>query len=122
MFNFIPTDPEQFIAIAKNMFTPLPAPGVDMKDFLERLRAVFNSDAKESKEMWETFQKASNGDASVNEIATANSQLDELLKSVRFGVFLALPGTVFILPLLLALAREYGIDLVPASVTKQFGV
>lgn len=92
----------------------------DAKEAFEKIQAVFRIEFEKTQEMWKTYGKAMTGDATANEIARANAQAADLLKSTAFGTMLAIPGTIFILPLIVDKAKEYNVDIVPASVATQF--
>lgn len=94
----------------------------DAKEAFEKVQAVFRIEFEKSQEMWKTYSKAMTGDATANEIAKANAKATDLLKSTAFGTMLAIPGTIFILPLIVEKAKEYNVDIVPASVSTQFKI
>lgn len=122
MFTTLPKNPAEFFKATSDYFTAFPKNETDVKALLEKVKAVFEAETKNSKEMWEIYQKAATGDASVNEISRANKMAKELMTSTRFAFLMALPGTVFMLPALIKFAEEYDIDLVPASVAKEFDI
>lgn len=106
----------------KAYFAAIPKNEKEIKDALQKVKAVLDEETKNSKEMWATYSKAAKGDATANEIAVANKIAGQLLVSTRFATLLAVPGAVFVLPALVKFAKEYGINLVPESVAKQFAI
>jgi hypothetical protein len=117
MFN-----PVEFYKNFSDSFTKFPKSETEMKEFLNKLKNVFETEYKNSKVMWETYQKAMTGDATVNEIALANKKLKAALTTARLGFILALPGAIFILPAIVKIAKEYDIDIIPQSVYKEFNL
>ena len=72
--------------------------------------------------MWEIYQRSVIGKASINEIFIANKIAIELLKGTIFTSLAIFPGTVFILPIPVLMARDAGIDIVPTTISKQFSI
>lgn len=103
-------------------FKAFPKNPVDAKEAFEKVQAVFRIEFEKTQEMWKTYGKAMTGDATANEIAKANAKAADLLKATAFGSMLAIPGTIFILPLIVEKAKEYNVDIVPASVATQFKI
>lgn len=122
MFSKLPKTAQEFTTLATNYFSQFPKNEKEIKVFGEKLQSVFQSEVKSTQEMWKTYQKATTGDASANEIAKANKTAQELLKVVGFASLIAMPGTIFVLPVLVKMAAEYDIDLVPKSVSKEFSI
>lgn len=113
---------EDFFKNTNEYFSNLPKTPDEAKSVFEKVQKIFKTEYENSQTMWKTYQKASTGDATINEIASANKHATELLKNTAFMSLLAVPGTVFILPLLIAKAKEYNIDLVPKSVSAEFDI
>lgn len=103
-------------------FKALPKNPDEAKALFEKVQAVFKAECENTQDMWKIYQKAATGDATVNEITTANRNATELLKSTAFASIIAIPGSVFVLPMLIAKAKEYNVDLVPKSVSEHFGI
>jgi len=122
MFRPIPKTPQEFFKVTSSYLTQFPKNETDVKALLEKVKAVFQAESKNSKEMWQIYQKATTGDASVNEIAKANKIAHELMVSTRFAFLLAIPGTVFVLPMLVEFAKEFDVDLIPTSVAEEFAI
>ncbi len=121
MFTPLKTPQDAFNAF-NSYFSAFPKNETEIKETLEKVKKVFQSELKNSKEMWSTYQKAATGDASINEITAANKKAQELLVSTRFLALLALPGAVFMLPALVKIAKEYGVDIIPDSVQAEFKI
>lgn len=121
-FTTFPKNPTEFFKVTSDYFSAFPKNEADVKEFLTKVKAVFEAEAANNKEMWEILQKSATGDASFNEIAKANKLAQDLLASTRFAFMLAIPGTIFFLPLLVQFAKDNGFDIVPASVAKEFDI
>jgi hypothetical protein len=121
MFN-TQTTPQEFFDSVNSYFSAFPKNEKQTKEALEKVKNVFQKEAKNSASLWNTYQKASSGDASMNEIIAANKKAQELLVSTRFALFLAIPGSIFLLPALVKFANEYGVDIIPSSVKEEFNV
>jgi hypothetical protein len=121
MFTF-PKTPYDAWQLTSDYFKVFPQNEAQLKEVLEKVKTVFWTETKNSKEMWDIYKKASLGNASVNELAKANKIAQELMTTTRFAFLVALPGTVFFLPLMIKFAKEHGVDLVPASVAKEFEI
>lgn len=115
-------NPTDIFKITSDFVQSLPKTPEDLKTTFEKIQAIFETEAKNTQEMWKIYNKASQGEASLNEIYKANKMAQELLKSTRFAMLMAIPGSVFLLPIIVEMAKEYDVDLVPASVTEQFEI
>ena len=109
-------------ATTLDMFNALPKTPAESKAVFEKVQAVFKAEGDNAQGMWATYFKAAKGDATPNEIASANAKATELLKTTVFAGMVAMPGTIFILPALIAKAKEHNIDLVPKSVSAHFNI
>jgi len=121
MFSTFKT-PQDFFKLTTDFYDSIPTTPEDTKVVLEKVQTVFKDEYQNSMDMWKVYQKAAAGDATANEIASANKKATELLKSTTFASLVMVPGAIFILPLLIDKAKEFNIDLVPESVSKQFGI
>jgi len=109
-------------ASTMDVFKAIPKTQDEAKAMFEKVQAVFKAEGENAHDMWTTYFKAAKGDATPNEIASANSKAVEMLKTTAFAGMLAVPGTIFVLPMLVTKAKEYNVDLVPKSVSKQFSI
>ncbi len=100
----------------------MPKTQEEAKVAFEKVQAVFTAESENAQDMWKTYFKAAKGDATPNELISANAKATELLKTTAFASMLVIPGTIFVLPLIVAKAKEYNIDLVPKSVAAQFKI
>lgn len=107
---------------ATTFFKAVPKTPAEMKDTFEKVQAVFRIEYENSQEMWKIYSKAATGDATANEITKANKKAAELLKSTAFAGLVSMPGAIFVLPTIVEKAKEYNVDLVPASVATQFKI
>ena len=116
------TNPAEFMKATTEYFSTFPKNETELKAVLEKVKAVFHEEAKNSQDMWKTYQKAITGDATANELSLANKKAQDLLISTRFAFMLALPGVIFMLPALVEMAKKHNVDLVPQSVKKEFNL
>jgi hypothetical protein len=116
------TTPQDYFKAVQDTFAAFPKTPEDVSAVLEKTRNVVTIEAENAKSVIATYNKAASGDASMNEITEANKKAKELLVAARFATVMALPGAVFVLPILTKMADEYNVDFVPASVKKEFGI
>lgn len=113
---------QDFFKPATDMFASMPKTHADVKAAFDKIQQVFTTELTNSQTMWKTYQRAATGDATQNEITAANKAAAELIKTSTFASVLAIPGAVFVLPAIIEKAKEYKIDLVPASVAEHFNI
>jgi len=116
------TTPQDYFKAVQDTFAALPKTPEDVKATLEKTKNVIDVEAANVKEVISTYNKASTGDASINEISLANKKAKDLFVAARFATVMAVPGAVFALPILAKVAEEYNFDFVPASVKKEFNI
>lgn len=109
-----------FFNSTKDIISNFPKSPTDAEEFLKKLKAVFEAQTESVKKMWSIYASAARGDASPNQIVEANKIAADLANSVRFATITMIPGSVFFLPQMISFAKEYGIDLVPSAVAKEF--
>lgn len=122
MFTDFSKLPLDFYKITTDYFSKIPKSESEIKELFSKLQAVLQEEYKSSQDMWKTYQKVLTGDASPNEVSEANKKAQELLKSTGFAFLVSIPGTLFALPLIVETAKNYGVDLVPESVSKEFAI
>ena len=98
MFTTLPKTPQDLFNLTSDYFKLFPKNEKEVKAILEKVKTVLETETANSQDMWKTYQKALTGDASVNEIATANKKAQQLLISTRFaapmgGFFIILSPT-----------------------------
>ena len=116
------TTPQDYYKTLQDTFAALPKTPEDVKKVFEKSQAVLAVETAKVKEVVSIYNKAGSGDASINEISSANKKAKELLITARFAAVMALPGAVFALPVLTKIAEEYDFEFVPASVKKEFNI
>jgi len=116
------TQQQDFTKSVTEYFSMFPKTQEEFKAAFEKSKTVILAETKKSTDMWDTYKKASSGDATANEIAAANKAAAELGVTARFATLMALPGGVFMLPALAKISKEYNLDLIPASVAKEFNI
>lgn len=122
MFNTLFNNSTDLLTQSSEYLTQFPKTYEEAIDAFKKVKAVFDSESKNSREMWEIYAKAATGDATPNQIAEANKKAQELLVTARFATMVSMPGSIFFLPLLVKMAKDAGVDLIPASVAKEFGI
>ena len=115
-------EPIDFYNYATSFYKALPKTLEEGKVVLEKVQAIVKTESDNYQEVVKTYAKAVKGDASVNEITKANKKATELAKVAAFASFIAVPGAVFVLPIVAEKAKSYSIDFVPASVAAQFSI
>ena len=122
MFSKIPQTPEDFVKATTEYFSFLPKNEKEFKAVAEKVKAVVEVESEKNKELIKTINKASRGDASTNELMGLTKRIQDSMTTARFAALMAVPGAVFALPAIVAYAKEYDMDLIPASVAKEFNL
>ena len=114
--------PQDFYKLTTDFYQSLPKTQAELKTAFEKVGKVLQTEYDNTQDVLKTYQKASTGDATANEIAAANKKTMELAKAATFASMLAIPGAIVVLPLIVDKAKEYNVDLVPASVSSEFNI
>lgn len=122
MFTSIPTNPQDFFKTAFDYYKMIPKTEDEIKETLNKIKSVFEAETENTKQLFDIMKKASTGDASVNELATAGKTMNEMMVAARFATVMAMPGSVFMLPALVEFAKKYNVEIIPASVKKEFNL
>ncbi len=120
MFTHLFKTPTETMNAFTEYFSLFPKTESEITAALEKVKAVFQTEIKNSTSLWNTYQKVLTGEANFQEITQANKKLQRLLISTRFGAFMAIPGAVFMLPALIKFAKDYNVDIIPDSVKDTF--
>lgn len=118
----IPTTQKEIFEAATKFYASIPHTPEDVKEVFEKVQNVVKTEYENSQTMVKTYQKASVNAATAKEISDANRQAKELVKASAFFGLVCIPGALFMLPSIIKSAEEYDIDLVPKSVSDQFGI
>lgn len=89
-----------------------------MKNSLLKLKQLLNSGSANTRFVLGVYIKYVKGTATPEQIKEANEEMTELLKSVGLGFLIIIPGTIFILPVVVYIAGLFGIDILPKYVNK----
>lgn len=116
------TNPQEIYNNAVKYMSAFPKTIDEVQEFSKKVRAVVDAEINNAKEIIGTYNKATKGDASINEIMSINKKAQEMMVAARFATVLAIPGGAFMVPLLVEASREYDFDFVPASVSKEFNI
>lgn len=114
--------PQDLFNLSQAYFKALPKNPTEVAEAFGKVKNVLQTEASNAQSVYATYEKAAKGDASINEIAEANKKAQELMVATRFGMLLAIPGAMFILPAVIETAKEAGVDIVPASVKEEFNI
>jgi hypothetical protein len=80
---------------------------------LEKLQQSFLIENKQNKKMLDIYIKYAEGNASNEELNSANEQLKQILKNLGLGILIILPFSPITLPYIFSKAKELEIDLIP---------
>jgi len=86
-----------------------------IKNWLLKLKQGLSTEAAETKTMFDTYVRYTQGQASEEEMAAANEQFKDLLRGLGMGTLAAMPGSVVTLPLVFKLAKKFNIELMPSA-------
>mgnify|MGYP006092078703 FL=1 len=78
--------------------------------FLKETLIVETEDAREMLKVYYDYTK---GNASEEEVESANKQLNKLLKDLSFGLLTVVPLAPITIPLIAKFTKKYGIDILP---------
>ena len=121
MFSLIKT-PQDYFNATTAFYASLPKTPEDVKVILEKTQKVFQAELTNTQDMIKTYQKATTGDTTINEITAANKKAAEVQKAIAFAGIVSIPGAIFVLPAIVDKAKEMNLDIVPKSVSEHFGV
>ena len=77
------------------------------------IKEVLGRESEETKLMWRIYFRSVLGKATTEEHTWANNKLRDNLKTLGFTGLILLPGTVFILPIVVGLGHGIGINIIP---------
>ena len=80
---------------------------------LEKLQQSFLIENKQNKKMLDIYIKYAEGNASNEDLNSANEQLKQILKNLGLGILIILPFSPVTLPYIFSKAKELEIDLIP---------
>lgn len=86
---------------------------------LRIVRTALATESKETAVMLKTYIEYSQGKAPKKEMALANKQFRNLLKTAGLGALAVLPFAPITIPLLVKLGEKVGIDILPPSIRNQ---
>lgn len=82
---------------------------------LKEMRRILHTESKESVKMMEIYNRALTKKATPEEIAWANDQFGDILKTVGLGALLILPFAPITLPLIIKITQKLGFSIFPSS-------
>ena len=116
------TKPYDYFKAMTDAYIALPKTPEAVKAMLEKTKKVVDEETANVKKVITVCNKSATGNSSVNEIQDATDLAKDLLVTARFAAVMAIPGTVFVLPVLSKFADEYNFEFVPKSVKKEFAI
>ncbi|MDA1007573.1 MAG: hypothetical protein O2800_01025 [Planctomycetota bacterium] len=107
-----PFDPSRdYGAVLPNL---LRQPRAELEAGVQKLRVLLSAESVQTREMLEIYARASTGKASREEVGRANDQMMDLIRLAGLGTFFTVvPGSMLLLPLMVAAATRMGIRLLP---------
>ena len=84
-----------------------------LRQRLQNLEQWFSDEGSAAADMIETYNEWIQGTADPESVQMANQQLVRLLKYLGLAGIAVLPGSTFLLPVLIKIAQHYGIKLIP---------
>lgn len=81
------------------------------------LKIALAQEKKETKEMLYIYRKYTKRMATKEEIKVANKQFLDVLRGIGLGIFAVLPFAPITIPLIIALARKVGVEVMPSAFT-----
>ena len=119
MFATIKT-PQDLFKLTTDYFAGYPKTPEEMKTAMEKAQLAFTEEMENAKDTISIYTKAASGNATMNEITSANKKAQKAMVAARFGAVVSIPGAVFALPAMIKIADELKIDFVPESFAKAF--
>jgi hypothetical protein len=117
---FMLKNAQEFVKTAAESVPRTPQQAVEV---LKKVQAAYQKEITNAGEVVTSYQRAATGDATPNEIASANKKAKKAMVAARFAALMSLPGAIFMIPALnqidLSIIDD---DLVPDSVKEQFGL
>jgi hypothetical protein len=86
-----------------------------VKKWLLDLKDKLGTEADETKDMFDTYVRYTQGQASEQEMNAANEQFKDLLRGLGMGTLAAMPGSVITLPVVFKLAKKFNVEIMPSS-------
>lgn len=90
----------------------------DLKELLIKIKNMLKTETYESKRMLEIYLNYGKGRYSKEDIAWANNQLKDVIRTFGVGALLILPFAPITLPFLVKLGQKLGINILPDSFKK----
>lgn len=112
--------PQDIFKLTTDYFAGYPKTPEEMKAAVEKAQTAFTEEADNVKDVISIYTRASRGEATMNEITSANKKAKDAFVAARFATVMSMPGAVFMLPVMTKVADELGAEFVPASVKRAF--
>ena len=87
----------------------------ELEQAFRKIKVGLEQESRETKEMIIIYLRYTRGQASKKEMAKANAQFRDFLKTIGLGVLAALPFAVITIPLIAKWGKKVGIDIIPTS-------
>jgi len=100
----------------------VPKSETDLKNGFEKLKTVFETESENVNNIFKTYYNFGLGITSTEDVTNANIQFEELLKGVGLCTISLLPFGILSLPLIVAIAKDHNIELIPESMKQAFNL
>ena len=77
------------------------------------IKSVLQDESQDTRRIWEIYINEMSGLHKKDDMAWANEKIRDIFKSLGLGGLIILPGTIFILPIIIGVAHSIGIDILP---------
>ena len=84
-----------------------------IKKIVDFLREKFTEETDSTRTMLKIYSDYVKGEASDEDIEKANTQLNEILKDLSFGLMAVVPFAPITIPMIAKFAKKHNIDLLP---------
>ncbi len=102
--------------VKRSFMERLAAHRASAREGFQRLKEHLGQEREETREMFEIYNRAIEGNASKEEIRRANEQFGDILRLAGMGTFFTLiPGSTLLLPIAVMGASKVGIRLLPTA-------
>jgi hypothetical protein len=101
-----------------NTLKQIPTSREEVHQKLVEIRDQFAEEKQETVEMWRIYELHIYGLATDEEVKWANDQALDVIRAVGLAGIIVLPGTVFVLPVLVKVANRFNVNILPSSFRK----
>jgi len=92
------------------------------KENFEKLTNVINTEMSNLEDAFSTYRKFSQGLANLEDIKEANNKTGQAFLATNIALIAASPAGSLLIPTISKTAKNYGMNIVPESVKKEFNI